>query len=87
MQVVQFEFFHIFSLPLQFVSKFLVSLNFANSFSSIIGLWMVFPFIVNEHSDEFIVHDLHVHLQKQNAIFLLFLSLVLLQYLALLEWL
>ena len=69
MQVVQFEFFHIFSLPLQFVSKFLVSLNFANSFSCIIGLWMVFPFIVNEHSDEFIVHDLHVHLQKQNAIF------------------
>ena len=69
MQVVQFEFFHIFSLPLQFVSKFLVSLNFANSFSSIIGLWMVFPFIVNEHSDEFIVHDLHVHLQKQITIF------------------
>ena len=51
------------SLPLEFVGELLVSLNFPDSFGRIIRLGMVLTLIVNEHSYELIIHDLHINLE------------------------
>ena len=72
-------------VPLKFIGEFLVTLYFPHSFGGIIGLWMVFSLIVYEHSNELIVHNLHVHLKVETSD----KKVLLLKnyYLALLEWL
>ena len=54
-------------LPLQLVGQLLVTLDLPNSLGSVVSPRVVLTFVVNEHSDELIIHDLHVDLEFQSV--------------------
>ncbi len=46
---------------------YLISLNLAHGLGGIVGVRVVLPLVVDQHFDQLVVHDLHVHLQKASC--------------------
>ena len=46
----------------------LISLNLADSLGGVVALRVVLPLVVDQHLDQLVVHDLHVHLQQGHII-------------------
>ena len=50
------------SSPLELVCELLISFNLADGLGGIVSLRMISPLVVDQHFDQLVVHDLHVHL-------------------------
>ena len=63
-------FVKVFSSQFYFILYILhlISLNLADSLGGVVALRVVLPLVVDQHLDQLVVHDLHVHLQQGHII-------------------
>ncbi len=45
------------------VLSHLISFDLPHGLGSVVGVGMILPLVVDQHLDQLVVHDLHVHLQ------------------------
>jgi hypothetical protein len=50
------------------VLSHLISFDLPHGLGSVIGVGVILPLVVDQHLDQLVVHDLHVHLQGKDDI-------------------
>jgi hypothetical protein len=50
------------------VLSHLISFDLPHGLGSVVGVGVVLPLVVDQHLDQLVVHDLHVHLQSKDDI-------------------
>jgi hypothetical protein len=48
------------------VLSHLISFDLPNCLGSVVGVGVILPLVVDQHLDQLVVHDLHVHLQSKD---------------------